>query len=212
MASVIYFKLKNAIQQQLVNFDGSVIQIGDVKRLIATKQGLGPDGALELTLSDPNTGDEYHDDGKVIPRNTLVVVKRTPATKFKPLVAGDMGTAPTHHTAPAVEADPFGAVAPADGGAAAGGGTNNEFGGDFYSEQPTAAVVNDDESKAMQSFLQGTANTWQREVRQGVMRGRGRGRGGRGAAGVAPEYKCPRYDQSCIINNSTNDTRVLCVY
>lgn len=76
MASVIYFKLKNAIQQQHVNFDGSVIQIGDVKRLIAQKQGLGPDGASELTLSDPNTGDEYADDGKVIPRNTMVLVKR----------------------------------------------------------------------------------------------------------------------------------------
>lgn len=195
MTSVIYFKLKNAIQQQLVNFDGSVIQIGDVKRLIATKQGLGPDGAAELTLFDPNTSVEYSDDGKVIPRNTLVLVKRTPAAKFKPLVAGE--TAPATAPQPTTSADPFG-EAPAAG--AAGG--NNEFGGDFYSEQPTAAVVNDDESKAMQSFLQGTASTWQREVRQGVMRGRGRGRGGRGGAaggGVAPEYKCPRYDEEFLI-------------
>jgi E3 ubiquitin-protein ligase RBBP6 len=198
MTSVIYFKLKNAIQQQHVNFDGSVIQIGDVKRLIATKQGLGPDGSLELTLSDPNTGDEYADDGKVIPRNTLVLVKRTPAAKFKPLIAGETGTAPLHPTAASV--DPFGEAEPATGTAGAGIGGSNEFGGDFYSEQPTAAVVNDDESKAMQSFLQGTASTWQREVRQGVMRGRGRGRGRGGAGGgVAPEYKCPRYDEVYLI-------------
>jgi hypothetical protein len=196
MTSVIYFKLKNAIQQQLVNFDGSVIQIGDIKRLIATKQGLGPDGALELTLFDSNTGVEYSDDGKVIPRNTLVLVKRTPAAKFKPLVAGETGTAAAA-AQPTTSMDPFGEAPAAD---AAGG--NNEFGGDFYSEQPTAAVVNEDESKAMQSFLQGTASTWQREVRQGVMRGRGRGRGGRGGAaggGVAPEYKCPRYDEDLLL-------------
>ncbi|KAL4552359.1 hypothetical protein Ndes2526B_g06576 [Nannochloris sp. 'desiccata'] len=99
MTSVIYFKLKNAIQQQLVNFDGSVIQIGDVKRLIATKQGLGPDGALELTLSDPNTGDEYSDDGK-------------------PLVAGETGTASAAQ--PTASADPFG-EAPAAGAAGGAG-------------------------------------------------------------------------------------------
>ena len=123
-----------------------------------------------------------------------MLVKRTPATKFKPLVAGDTGTASQPTKAAAAEADPFG-EGPSPGAAAATTAPGNEFGGDFYSEQPTAAVVNDDESKAMQSFLQGTASTWQREVRQGVMRGRGRGRGGRGVpgGGVAPEYKCPRY-------------------
>lgn len=183
MASVIYYKLKNAIQQHHVNFDGSVIQIGDVKRLVAAKQGLGPEGALELTLFDPNTGDEYADDGKVIPRNTMVLVKRAPATKFKPLVAGDGGAAPS---APAGPAAAPASTAPA----VPEGGAGGDFGGDFYSDQPTAAVVGEDETKALQSFLQGTAATWQREVRQGTMRGRGRGRGRGG--GVAPDYKCPR--------------------
>ena len=185
MTSVIYYKLKNAIQQHHVNFDGSVIQIGDVKRLVAAKQGLGPDGAAELTLFDSNTGDEYADEGKVIPRNTLVLVKRAPATKFKPLVASEGGVTASAPAAPA-------AVPPSGDGAPPESGGAGDFGGDFYSEQPTAAVVGEDESKALQSFLQGTAATWQREVRQGVMRGRGRGRGRGGGGGVALDYKCPR--------------------
>ena len=184
MASVIYFKLKNAIQQHHVNFDGSVIQIGDVKRLVAQKQGLGPDGATELTLFDSNTNEEYADDGKVIPRNTLVLVKRAPAAKFKPLVAGEVAAAQPLPS----KAEPAAPTQPKAATAVPGG----EFGGDFYSEQPTAAVVGEDESKALQNLLQGTAATWQREVRQGAMRGRGRGRGGRGGGGVAIDYKCPR--------------------
>ena len=179
MASVIYYKLKNAIQQQSVTFDGSVIQIGDVKRLVAQKQGLGVEGAAELTLYDPNTNDEYADDSKVIPKHTLVVVKRTPVAKFKPLLGGDTPAAPS-----AAAAAP-GGDAPA---AAADAGV---FGGDFYSEQPAGGGGGADDERALQSLLQGNAASWMREVRQGSMRGRGRGgRGGRG--GVPMDYRCPR--------------------
>ena len=149
--SLIYFKLKNAIQQQSVTFDGSVIQIGDVKRLVAERQGLGPEGYQEITLYDPNTGNEYDDDSKVIPRNTLVEVKRTPAATFAPLTSNPGGVAV------AVENEP-------------------------------APMVQDDESQALQNLMQGTASTWQREVRQGVMKGRG----GRGRGAVPAEYRCPR--------------------
>jgi hypothetical protein len=135
MASVIYYKLKNAIQQQSVAFDGSVIQIGDVKRLVAQKQGLGVEGAAELTLYDPNTNDEYADDSKVIPKHTLVVVKRTPVTKFKPLLAGDTPAAPSAAAA---------AAAP-DGAAPAAAADAGDFGGDFYSEQPVGGGGGDDE-------------------------------------------------------------------
>jgi hypothetical protein len=179
MTSVIYFKLKNAIQQQSVHFDGSVIQIGDVKRLVAQKQGLGVEGAAELTLYDPNTNEEYDDYSKVIPRNTLVVVKRAPAMKFKPLLAGDPAPGPS-----------AAAAAPAPEAAGAQPAAAGEFGGDFYSEAPAGAAVGEDESRALQSLLQGNASSWMREVRQGSMRGRGRGRGGRG--GVPMDYRCPR--------------------
>lgn len=182
MASVIYYKLKNALQQQTINFDGSVIQIGDVKRLVAQKEGLGQEGAAELTLFDPNTNVEYSNDSKVIPRNSHVLVKRAPATKFKPLLASTDETQPVSSLPTVEDANLTNMAAPSIPPIA-------DFGGDFYSEQPTAPVVGEDETKALQNFLQGTATTWQREVRQAAARGRGRGRG-RGA--IPSDYKCPR--------------------
>lgn len=200
MTSVIYYKLKSAIQQHHINFDGSVIQIGDVKRLVAQKQGLGPDGALELTLFDSNTGDEYVDDNKVIPRNTLVLVKRTPGIKLKPLVAGEqMKTAQrVGPRAPAGAPDQQPLSQPSQASQPQLQqelSMANEFGDDLYASvaadnDNAAGIVGEDESKALHSLLQGTAATWQREVRQGALRGRGRGRG-RGA-GPPPEYRCPR--------------------
>jgi protein MPE1 len=173
MSGVIYFKLKNAIQQQQVNFDGSVIQIGDVKRLVAQKQGLGPEGAAELTLYDPNTGDEYTDDGKVIPRNTLVLVKRAPATRFKPLVSSAIGAPTTAPTAPQPAPAP-----PATAG--------DDFGGDSFTNKQAGG----EEDQALASYLQNSAAGWHREVMQGAQRGRG-GRGrGRGAPPM--DYRCPR--------------------
>ena len=203
MSSSVRYRFKNAVSEDTVSFDGAVIQIGDVKRLIALKRGLGAEGAAELTLFDPSTNEEYADDSKVIPRNSLVLVKRTPATKFKPLQSA-AGGATAQLAAPAAPqqqqrlqqgtAAAAGAHAANGSGAAAGQQQqqqqqHDEFGGDYYSEQPTAAVVREDEDKALQSLLQGTASTWQREVRQGAMRGRGRGRGG----GIPFDYRCPRW-------------------
>lgn len=181
MTSKVFFRFKNAISQDQVLFDGSVIQIGDVKRLIAVKRGLGPEGAAELTLFDPNTNEEYNVDGKVIPRNSLVVVKRAPVTKFKPLQSA---SAAVPAQAPETE------TAPQDTKLEAASAAPDDFGGDYYSEQPQSAVVGEDEDKALQNLLQGTAATWQREVRQGSMRGRGRGRGGRGMPPL--DYRCSR--------------------
>lgn len=158
--SLIYYKLKNAIQQNSVTFDGSVIQIGDVKRLVAEKQGLGSEGYQEITLYDPNTGDEYDNDSKVVPRNTLVEVKRKPAATFAPLTAkqqvGEAKALEIHTISAAVAT-----TAERDG--------EEECG------------------KALETLAKGTASTWQKEVRQGVLRGRGRGRGA-----VPAEYRCPR--------------------
>lgn len=180
MSSQVRYRFKNAVAEDVVTFDGAVIQIGEVKRLIALKRGLGADGAAELTLFDATSGEEQADESKVIPRNTLVLVKRSPAAKFKPLQSSAGGAAASA-APPAVAAANGGSTQPAAG---------DEFGGDYYSEQPTAALVREDEDKALQSLLQGTASTWQREVRQGAMRGRGRGRGAGG--GVPYDYRCPR--------------------
>lgn len=185
MSSLVRYRFKNAVAEDSVAFDGAVIQIGDVKRLIAVKRGLGADGAAELTLYDPASGEEHSDDAKVLPRNSLVLVKRAPVAKFKPLQSAAGGAA-----APL----PASAAGAANGGGAQQAGAAaaaDEFGGDYYSEQPKPALVAEDEDKALASRLQGTAASWMREVRQGAMRGRGRGRGGAGA-GPPFDYRCPR--------------------
>jgi len=188
MTSIVFYKFKNSISQESINFDGSIIQIGDVKRLIALKRGLGVEGAAELILSDPNTGDEYLDDTKAIPRNSLVLVKRTPVARLQPLQAGATTTA----APPPKSTSLHHSTAPQN--------NNDEFGGDYFSEKPTAAVVGAEEDAALQNLLAGTAATWKREVRQGTVRGRGRGRGGRGGGGsaaatVPPDYRCPRCEE-----------------
>ena len=188
MASQVFFRFKNAISQEAVSFDGAVVRIGDVKRLIAVKRGLGEEGAAELTLFDSSTNDEYADDAKVIPRNTLVIVKRAPPTKYKPLQSA-AATAPAAAAAPPAQQPQQGAngAAGADAAAQPGG---EEFGGDYFSEQPQQAVVGEDESKALQSLVQGTAERWRGEVRRGASRGWGRGRGGRGM--VPLDHRCWR--------------------
>lgn len=181
MSSQVRYRFKNAVAEDSVAFDGAVIQIGDIKRLIALKRGLGADGAAELTLFDAGTSEEHTDDSKVVPRNTLVLVKRAPATKFKPLssAAGGAVQHPPASTAPS--------AAPANGQQTAAAA--DEFGGDYYSDKPTPAVVREEEERALASRLAGAATDWQREVRQGMMRGRGRGRGG---GGTPYDYRCPR--------------------
>lgn len=170
------------MQQDSVSFDGSVIQVGDVKRLIAVKRGLGPEGAQELTLYDSATSEELVDDSKLLPRATLVLVKRAPVTKFKPLSAPApsvpaQGPRPTEPLAPQPAAGP----AP------------DEFGGSLYA----APAVVAEEDEALQARLAGQAASWQREVREAAVRGRGRGRGGRG--GLPSDYRCPRCEGAVVL-------------
>lgn len=199
MSSQVRYRFKNAVAEDSVAFDGAVIQIGDVKRLIALKRGLGVEGAAELTLFDSSTGEEHTDDSKVVPRNTLVLVKRAPAARFKPLSSAAGGAVAVQHppAAAAPAAVPAAANGQQQGGAAAAA---DEFGGDYYSDKPMPAVVREEEEAALASRLQGNAQQWQREVRQGAMRGRGRGRGG----GTPFDYRCPRWvvcGRTCALGN-----------
>lgn len=193
MSSQVRYRFKNAVAEDSVAFEGAVITIGDVKRLIAAKRGLGPEGAAELTLFDPQSGEEHDDDARVIPRNSLVLVKRAPSARFKPLQSGTGGgvaaAPPPLPIAPGPQQQQGAAPAPAPA---------DEFGGDYYSEQPVAAVVAEAEDRALASRLQATASSWHREVRQGAMRGRGRGRGP-GGQGVPFDYHCPRCAVPCAV-------------
>ena len=79
MTGVVNFKFKSALAYDSVKFDGAFISVGELKGLIAEKKGLGSDAGHELLLSDPRTKSEYTDSAQLIPKNSSVIVRRTPA-------------------------------------------------------------------------------------------------------------------------------------
>ena len=90
MTGVVNFKFKSALAYDSVKFDGAFISVGELKGLIAEKKGLGADAGQELLLSDPRTKSEYSDESQLIPKNSSVVVRRTPAGRQQAtLVAAD---------------------------------------------------------------------------------------------------------------------------
>ena len=52
----VYFKFKSAKTSEVINFDGVFMSVGDLKRAIVEKKGLGRDSALELLLSNAQSG------------------------------------------------------------------------------------------------------------------------------------------------------------
>ena len=145
--------------------------MADAKAAIAERGGGGE--AAELALSDPETNQEYTDDGHLLQRNAAVLVRRVPKFRAAPVVKGQEGApgGPPASSGPAAGAPP--AAAPA---------RTDDFGGDLYGD-------GEDEAAAMALLVADTAEGWAREV--GSSRGRGRGRGG-GMGGMGRGQRAPR--------------------
>ena len=141
MSGVIYFKFRGTLQHEQLLFDGHFITVGEVKRLIAEKKGLGREGAAELILSDAGGLVEYQDSQQQLPKSSKVTVRRAPP-KTKPLV----GATPLP-------------VAPAP--AAKEGEQEDEevFGGDVFEDAAAQAAALDAEVRE-----------WERERRRGTER------------------------------------------
>ena len=155
----MHFKFKSSTAFDSVRFDGAFVSVAELRGLIAEKKGFGADATAELVLSDPQTQEEYVDDGKLIPKSSSVLVRRVPAQAKPGQRRGGPGPAPAAAQQP-----------------------EDELGGDLFVEQPE---VEGDEH-ALNRFVNQTGDQWQKEVAAGS-RGRGRGRGlGRGF-GQRPE-------------------------
>lgn len=175
MTSVIYFRFRNALKQESVSFDGAVIQVGDVKRLIASALGVLADASEELLLFDPSSNAEYKDDSKLLPRNSLVLVKRQPVAAARPVDRTGQG----------------GSGGPRAPGALAAGG---------YSLNPSLATVTPasgegGEDAALADLVRGAAAAWKKEVAVGYSRFRAQNRARTGAQDQPrPDYRCPVCD------------------
>lgn len=82
MASgAVRYKFKSANAFDTLTFDGSFIAVGELRRAISEKKGLGRDLACELVLANAQDGTEYGDDSALVWKNTSVIVKRVPAMR-----------------------------------------------------------------------------------------------------------------------------------
>ncbi|KAJ3089034.1 E3 ubiquitin-protein ligase rbbp6 [Quaeritorhiza haematococci] len=84
--SVVYYKFKSAKDYDTATFDGLGISVFDLKREIMTAKKLGKGTDFDLVVANAQTNEAYNDDMYVIPRNTQILVSRTPP-------AGKHGTA-----------------------------------------------------------------------------------------------------------------------
>ena len=75
----IHYKFKSAKAFDTLAFDGSFIAVGELKRLISEKKGLGKDHACELVLTNAQDGSEYDDESALVWKNTSVIVRRVPS-------------------------------------------------------------------------------------------------------------------------------------
>lgn len=57
MSSVVHFKFRNALLQDMVTFDGDHVSLADLKRLIAKKKGLIKAVDIDFAITNQETGE-----------------------------------------------------------------------------------------------------------------------------------------------------------
>jgi DWNN domain/U-box domain len=110
MASTILYKFRSASTFEALPLPGSAARLFDIKKAIVMAKKFDQ-GAMDFNLSiqDATTGQEYMDDGAIIPRGTRLVVQRLPANRGQGILAAiarsahggyHAGLAATSHAVP----------------------------------------------------------------------------------------------------------------
>ena len=178
MASTVHYKFKSQKDYDSIEFDGMFISVGDLKRQIVDKRGLGRDQALELQLTNAQTNEDYEDDAVLVWKNTSVIAKRVPRDQLA-AVGSEVGSTTVKKTVyvppPQIPTGTEFRKPPprrnmtyiAPGAAGADGAP-----ADTSADPSIAALVS------------GAASAWETEKAAASAMGRGAGRGGgRGAPG-----------------------------
>lgn len=86
--AMIHYKFKNSKKQwDSLNLESNVINVLDLKRSIVQHKGLSKSMEdFDLMLTNAQTGEDYREDGYLIPKNTSLIVKRVPASRARSLV------------------------------------------------------------------------------------------------------------------------------
>ena len=179
MASTVHYKFKSQKDYDSIEFDGMFISVGDLKRQITDKRGLGRDQAMELQLTNAQTNEEYEDDAVLVWKNTSVIAKRVPRDQLA-AVGSEVGSTTVKKTVyvppPQIPTGTEFRKPPprrkmtyvAPGAAGADGAAD----GDASADPSIAALVS------------GAASAWETEKAAASAMGRGAGRGGGRGAGA----------------------------
>jgi protein MPE1 len=81
MSSWVLFKFKSSKEPTKINFDGTGITVFELKREIITVSHLGDGTDFDLLIYDEGSNEEYTDDTAIIPRSSMVIARRIPASR-----------------------------------------------------------------------------------------------------------------------------------
>mmetsp|Transcript_17439 Transcript_17439/g.26364 ORF Transcript_17439/g.26364 Transcript_17439/m.26364 type:complete len:227 (-) Transcript_17439:2182-2862(-) len=91
MASTILYKFRSSTSFESIQMPGSSARLFDVKRAIVRAKHLDRANAMQLefdlSVKNAMTGEEYEEEGMLLPRGTRVIVQRLPAAKGHGLLA-----------------------------------------------------------------------------------------------------------------------------
>ncbi|XP_062470751.1 E3 ubiquitin-protein ligase RBBP6-like isoform X1 [Pezoporus occidentalis] len=94
--SCVHYKFSSKLNYDTVTFDGLHISLCDLKRQIMGREKLKA-ADCDLQITNAQTKEEYTEDA-LIPKNSLVIVKRIPAGGVKASSKTDVTTPKSHKT------------------------------------------------------------------------------------------------------------------
>ncbi|GMM34539.1 cleavage polyadenylation factor subunit [Saccharomycopsis crataegensis] len=81
MSSTIFYRFKSQNKNSKIAFDGTGLTVFDLKKEIININKMAPATDFNLSLSNPDTDEEYKDDNQVIPRSSFVIARRYPSSR-----------------------------------------------------------------------------------------------------------------------------------
>ncbi|KAJ2251438.1 Retinoblastoma-binding protein, partial [Coemansia sp. RSA 454] len=197
--SHIQYKFRSSKDYSTAVFDGLSIPVAELKQEILREQKLNPED-FDLVITNEQTNEDYKDDAALIPKNTVVLVRRIPYTGPK---MGRMGAGNFRPPPPGYNGMPYGGGGPR--GPPTGPGSQYGYRGPqgvgMGSQRGAAAAdqgnmmdtdTNDPDDARITAMLQQSSDQWMHQ--QSIMDMQ-RPVGGRGGFRGRPSFVRPEHQQ-----------------
>ncbi|KAJ1859597.1 Retinoblastoma-binding protein [Coemansia sp. RSA 1822] len=197
--SHIQYKFRSSKDYSTAVFDGLSIPVAELKQEILREQKLNPED-FDLVITNEQTSEDYKDDSALIPKNTVVLVRRIPYTGPK---MGRMGAGSFRPPPPGYNGMPYGGGGPR--GPPTGPGSQYGYRGPqgvgMGSQRGAATAdqsdtmdtdTNDPDDARITAMLQQSSDQWMHQ--QSIMDMQ-RPVGGRGGFRGRPNFVRPEHQQ-----------------